>query len=196
MRPLVFALVAAIFVVGCSKSTVPRVASYHRKGFERRGWNHPAALDSVMPPRVQSTIDRATTVDAALTDGGMSTSPSAERFGWAEDWGYALRSSWRRLTPQQAKRLRDLLLDRKGWQTEAKPCEFSPSVAFRWYAGEDTAKAFLCHGCDQMAGWEGTTRFGGDLDPSGLSLVELTASIFPEDSLISEVVARKSRRIQ
>jgi len=191
VRPLVLALVAAALVAGCSRSAVPRVATNHRKGFERRGWKYPAALDSLIQPKVQATIEGAAAVDAALTKSGLSVSASAEPFEPPAVWGYEPRSPWRRLTPQQAKRLRDLLLDRKGWQTEAKTCTFDPTVVFRWYSGRDTARAFLCHGCDQMAGWEGSKRFGGDLDPSGLSLAELTASIFPEDSLLQAIVARK-----
>ena len=71
---------------------------------------------------------------------------------------WSLRSPWKPLAPQQAAALRAILLERKSWQTELKACTFNPNVAFRWFAASDTAGALLCHGCDELIGWQGSAR--------------------------------------
>jgi len=90
--------------------------------------------------------------------------------------------------------LRALLLERKHWQTMAKTCTFNPNVAIRWIAGVDTTSVILCHGCGDMLGWRDSVRFSGHFDPAEAELLAFDRGVFPDDSILAEIAARKAAR--
>jgi len=141
---------------------------------------------------MQRTIAGADRVEIALVYDREDR--SGERIGPRGVEAWTLRSPWKLLSPGQTAALRGILLERKSWQTERKTCTFNPNVAFRWFAGSDTAGALLCHGCDELIGWQGSARMSGEVDPVADRLLSLTSAAFPNDSLLQAIVARKQLR--
>jgi hypothetical protein len=152
------------------------------------GWYHPLPLAFLVPYPIQWTILRSDRVEIALTDDAEAV-PYEVGPGGQVNW--ALRSPWKVLPPEQANAWRQIALNSRSYQIWKKKCMFSPNVSIRWIAGSDTATALLCHGCDVLIGWQGTSRMEGDVDPVRGELRDLTYAAFPDDSLLQLLAGRR-----
>jgi hypothetical protein len=156
----------------------------------------PSSLERVIPAQLQARIRNADRIEARLTGPGvvMASDYPGRCLVDSEGVGYLWRTDPLTLTPEQAARLRKLLLDRTSYQTEAKPCTFSANIHYRVFTGPDTVEVLICHGCGQVVLWSRGVHGGGEIDPTALKFLGLTRELFPQDTAIAELWDRKNKQ--
>jgi hypothetical protein len=153
-----------------------------------------AVIDSVLPPSLQASLERAGSIDAILTNPQINLDPREEsNVHLTPGVGIRYRSHFVRLEETQGQRLRESLLRVR--RPELRPdCTFQPDIAFRFGASPDSLRVVVCHGCGEAMvlstgpGWMCMLGFESD------TLLALTAELFPDDDRIADYRSQRAGR--